>query len=617
MNEASKKKNIWKIITMVALAVAFIACTAMVYMMNRPPVKEIVKEIVTVEITPAPTAAPAPTPEPTAPLSLWTEGALAKDALTAYMDMVTSQGVGYIPPEDRIAVFDLDGTLFCETDPVYFDYSLLLYRVTQDEDYKDKASDFERETARKIQEMILTGKSAKGLEVDHGRSVASAFAGMTVPEFEAYCKMFRDLPARGYEGMTIGEGFYRPMLQVVDYLVANDFKVYVVSGTDRLIVRGIVKDSLLPVPAEQIIGSDETLVARQQGEADGLDYVFTDGDDVVLGGEFIVKNLKMNKVTVILQEIGKQPVLSFGNSTGDASMAEFVTSNNPYPSMAFMLCCDDEVRENGSASKAEKMAKLCAEYDWVPVSMKDDWTTIYGDGVTRKATPDNVIFDIPQRVAEDGVKLSDDSSDFVLLSEAVPDAILEIRYYSTYNFIGDRIDGYEEPLAFLTKEAAAALKEVSDELVGMGYRLKIFDAYRPQKAVTHFMNWALDPDDARMKEYFYPELEKDVLFPQGYIAEHSGHSRGSTVDLTLFDMKTEREVDMGGTFDYFGQLSHPDYTDITEEQYALRMLLREVMVKHGFKPLEEEWWHFTLENEPFPDTYFTFPVNSESIAPTT
>ena len=214
---------------------------------------------------------------------------------------------------------------------------------------------------------------------------------------------------------------------------------------------------------------------------------------------------------------------------------------------------------------------------------------------------------------ESDVKLSDDSSDFVLLSEAVPDAILEIRYYSTYNFVGDRIDGYEEPLAFLTKEAAAALKEVSDELVTKGYRLKIFDAYRPQRAVTHFMNWALDPDDTRMKEYFYPELDKDVLFPQGYIAEHSGHSRGSTVDLTLFDMNLEKEVDMGGTFDYFGELSHPDYTDITEEQYANRMLLREVMLKHGFKPLVEEWWHFTLEDEPYPDTYFTFPINSDSV----
>ena len=221
--------------------------------------------------------------------------------------------------------------------------------------------------------------------------------------------------------------------------------------------------------------------------------------------------------------------------------------------------------------------------------------------------------EVTETLSEDGVKLSNDSSDFVILSEAVPDAILEIRYYSTYNFVGERIDGYEEPLAFLTKEAAAALKDVSDDLLSRGYRLKIFDAYRPQMAVTHFMNWALDEDDTRMKEYFYPELEKDVLFPQGYIAEHSGHSRGSTVDLTLFDMNTEREVDMGGTFDYFGQLSHPDYRDITDEQYANRMLLREVMTAHGFRPLEEEWWHFTLEDEPYPDTYFTFPINSDSI----
>jgi len=221
--------------------------------------------------------------------------------------------------------------------------------------------------------------------------------------------------------------------------------------------------------------------------------------------------------------------------------------------------------------------------------------------------------DTSQTVSEDGVILSDDSSDFVLLSEAVPDAILEIRYYSTYNFVGDRIDGYEEPLAFLTNDAAAALKEVSDELMEKGYRLKIYDAYRPQMAVTHFMNWALDEDDTRMKEYFYPELDKEVLFPQGYIAEHSGHSRGSTVDLTLFDMTTEKEVDMGGTFDYFGELSHPDYTGITDEQYANRMLLRDVMVKHGFKPLEEEWWHFTLEDEPYPDTYFTFPINSDAL----
>lgn len=214
---------------------------------------------------------------------------------------------------------------------------------------------------------------------------------------------------------------------------------------------------------------------------------------------------------------------------------------------------------------------------------------------------------------EERLVYSDDASDFVLVSEAVPDVILEIRYYSTYNFVGDRIAGYEEPVALLTREAATALAEVSNDLRDKGFRLKIFDAYRPQMAVTNFMSWAQDPDDVRMKEYFYPELEKDVLFPQGYIMEHSGHSRGSTLDLTLFDMKTEKEVDMGGTFDYFGELSHPDYKGITDEQYENRMILREAMLSHGFKPLAEEWWHFTLENEPYPNTYFTFPVSTKSV----
>ena len=201
-----------------------------------------------------------------------------------------------------------------------------------------------------------------------------------------------------------------------------------------------------------------------------------------------------------------------------------------------------------------------------------------------------------------------DSSGFVKLSEAVPDAILEIRYYSTYNFVGDRIDGYENPVAYLTKEAAAALKEVSDEVIKKGYRLKIYDAYRPQTAVNHFARWAEDLKDTRMKKYFYPNLDKSVLFKQGYIDYKSGHSRGSTVDLTLFDMKTGKEVDMGGTFDYFGIQSHPDYKKITKKQFNNRMILRNAMTNHGFRPLSTEWWHFTLNNEPYPDTYFDFSV---------
>ena len=204
-----------------------------------------------------------------------------------------------------------------------------------------------------------------------------------------------------------------------------------------------------------------------------------------------------------------------------------------------------------------------------------------------------------------------DPSDFVVLADYVPHIVQEIRYYSTYNFIGERIDGYEEPCALLTKEAARALKSVSNEMIVQGYRLKVFDAYRPARAVKHFVLWGIEDTDIRMKPYFYPDLEKQELFAQGYIAKQSSHSRGSTVDLTLLDMQTGKELDMGGPFDYFSELSHPDYKGITEEQFDNRMILQRVMIRNGFKPIDCEWWHFTLENEPYPDTYFDFPVSSE------
>lgn len=204
--------------------------------------------------------------------------------------------------------------------------------------------------------------------------------------------------------------------------------------------------------------------------------------------------------------------------------------------------------------------------------------------------------------------VNDGSENFVNITDVVPDVILEIRYYSTYNFVGARIDGYEQPTALLTKRAADSLKAVSDDVMRMGYRLKIYDAYRPQTAVDHFVRWAADIPDTLMKSYFYPDLDKSVLFEQRYIMAKSGHTRGSTVDLTLFDMSTQKEVDMGGTFDWFGEESHPDYLDITEEQYNNRMILQAAMLRHGFKILDSEWWHFTLKDEPFSDTYFNFPV---------
>ena len=197
---------------------------------------------------------------------------------------------------------------------------------------------------------------------------------------------------------------------------------------------------------------------------------------------------------------------------------------------------------------------------------------------------------------------------FVKVTDIINNVILEIRYYSSYNFVGERIDGYKAPVAYLTKEACNALKEASDYFNKLGYVIKIYDCYRPQKAVDHFVRWVNDVNDIKMKDCFYPNIDKNRLFIDGFISKHSGHSRGSTVDLTLVNMKTGKEIDMGGVFDYFGELSHPDYKQITNEQYNNRMFLQDVMKKYGFKSITTEWWHFTLINEPFKDKYFDFDI---------
>ena len=198
---------------------------------------------------------------------------------------------------------------------------------------------------------------------------------------------------------------------------------------------------------------------------------------------------------------------------------------------------------------------------------------------------------------------------FALVTDEIPDAILEMRYYSTFNFVGERIDAYEAPIAYLSREATESLKKASDDLKKQGYRIKIYDAYRPCTAVAHFKRWSRDMDAIEMKPYFYPTKEKLELFEMGYIAERSSHSRGSAVDLTLVDMISGRELDMGCGFDFFGELSDYDRVEgLTEEQIRNRSILCTAMTKNGFKPHRREWWHFTLENEPYPDTYFDFPI---------
>lgn len=197
---------------------------------------------------------------------------------------------------------------------------------------------------------------------------------------------------------------------------------------------------------------------------------------------------------------------------------------------------------------------------------------------------------------------------FVSLEDLIPDIHLDIRYYGTNNFIGQRIDGYLAPKALLNIDAAKALLAVQKELKSAGLGILVYDAYRPQRAVDHFVRWAKDENDTLMKASFYPEVAKANLFKEDYIAAKSGHSRGSTLDITLIDLESGKPLDMGSNYDFFGIVSWPNHPHISEVQKKHRILLQSTMIKHGFAPYAKEWWHFTLKNEAFPDTYFDFVV---------
>lgn len=197
---------------------------------------------------------------------------------------------------------------------------------------------------------------------------------------------------------------------------------------------------------------------------------------------------------------------------------------------------------------------------------------------------------------------------FLYAEEVIPSIQQELRYFGNNNFVGRPIHGYRANRIILTKSAASALKAVQEELGIFGLGLLVFDAYRPQQAVNDFVNWAKDLEDIKGKSEYYPNVNKSDLFKEGYIAERSGHTRGSTVDLTLVSLIEGQPLDMGSNFDFFGPQSWPSYPDLLPQQRANRLLLRTIMTKYGFKPLEQEWWHFTLENEPYPDTYFDFQI---------
>ena len=310
----------------------------------------------------------------------WNKDAKSYQALVSYVKDVTNpRSSSFIPVEDRIAVFDLDGTLICETTPSYFEWMMYLDRALNDPSFTPKAED--REYAKVVKEAIYKTGIPGDMERKEAKSQASVFAGMTLPEYEDYVKKFMETPAEGMKNLKRGDSFYLPMIEVVSYLHANKFKIFIVSGSDRQALR-ILTDGIMPVEKDNIIGTDIWNLASHQGSTDGLDYLY-EKNDTVVRGEFTLKNVKMNKVSNIVREIGKQPVLAFGNSSGDSSMFNYTITNNKYKALAFSLLCDDTVRELGNQKKADKMRASCEKYGWIPVSMRDDFKTIYGDNVTR------------------------------------------------------------------------------------------------------------------------------------------------------------------------------------------------------------------------------------------
>lgn len=318
--------------------------------------------------------------------TLW--DASKSSALTTLKDFVNDvtnvNSPNYIPVEDRIATFDMDGTFVGELYPTYFEYNMLEYRVLEDASYKDIAPESVKEAAQIIKDYstgVIT-KFPDHFDMTHALAAAEAYKGMTLKEFDEYVKEYAKKPANGFKNMTYGESFYKPMLEVFDYLNDNHFTNYVVSGSDRFICRSLVES--IGIEPNRVIGMDVVLKSTNQGDNDGVNYTMSAEENLVRTEELIIKNLKTNKVKQIAQEIGKVPVLSFGNSSGDSAMHNYCKGNTKYKrTEAFMLIADDDVRDHANLEETAKRKAKWEAANYNIISMKDDFKTIYGYDVEK------------------------------------------------------------------------------------------------------------------------------------------------------------------------------------------------------------------------------------------
>ncbi len=307
----------------------------------------------------------------------------ALSALKEYVEDVTNaSSPNFISANDRIATFDMDGTIIGELYPTYFEYNLLEYRVLDDDSYRDKAPEEVRLVAQNIRDFVRNGTALPShFDMRHARAAAKAYAGMTLAEFDAYVKSYANTPANGFKGMTYIKSFYQPMLEVFEYLEDNGFTSYVVSGSDRFICRALVES--IGIDPNRVIGMDVRLVSNKQGDEEGVNHTMGKEEYLVRTDSLLIKNLKTNKVLQISQEIGKVPVLSFGNSGGDAAMHNYCLGNIKHRTAAFMLIADDDARDHANREKALKLGEQWVAAGYHVISMRDDFVTIYGSGVEK------------------------------------------------------------------------------------------------------------------------------------------------------------------------------------------------------------------------------------------
>ena len=319
-------------------------------------------------------------PQPKEYFTLWNQC----EALTTLQDYVKDvtnpNSPNFIKEEDRIATFDMDGTIVGELYPTYFEYNMLEYRVLDDVSYK--APNDVMETAQEIRDFVRNGKKLPDhFDMKHARAAAKAYAGMTIAQFDAYVKAYAATPANGFIGMTYGESFYRPMLDVFSYLKANGFTFYVVSGSDRFICRSLVES--IGIDPNRVIGMDVMLKSNNQGDNEGVDYTMGRDEYLIRTDSLLIKDLKTNKVKQIAQEIGKIPVMSFGNSSGDQAMHNYCMGNPKYRTATFMLVADDDARDHADLAEGARREAKWREAGYTVISMKNDFKTIYGYSVEK------------------------------------------------------------------------------------------------------------------------------------------------------------------------------------------------------------------------------------------